>query len=223
MIAKTTRASKSKRAKRSSSLKGRVPVQHRAHITVENILQAAEELFIQHEYRHVTTTRIAKRVGVSVGSLYQYFPDKKAIAYALVEATSSHAARALREEIYTDVNLPHSEAAHRAIRLVLRIYQKHEFVLLRLANEEPELRDWVLDLSLERLISSAAKLFIEQRGGAKTIANIDVVLFIIHNMIFESIRQFVLRKPATFTEDELIEEISSCLLAYYRTKSLDLQ
>ena len=98
-----------------------------------------------------------RRAGVSIGSLYQYFPDKKAIAYALVEATSSHAARALREEIYTDVNLPHLEAAHRAIGLVLRIYQKHELVLLRLASEEPELRQWVVDLSLERLISSAAR------------------------------------------------------------------
>jgi AcrR family transcriptional regulator len=222
MTEKKPRSTKSKRPKRSRGLKGRVPVQNRAQVTVENILQAAEELFIQHEYRHVTTTRIAKRVGVSVGSLYQYFPDKKAIAYALVEATSSHAARALREEIYTDVNLPHLEAAHRAIRLVLRIYQKHELVLLRLASEEPELRDWVVDLSLERLISSAARLFIEQRGGTKTIANIDVVLFIINNMIFESVRQFVLRKPTTFTENELIEEISTCLLAYYRTKQLDV-
>jgi AcrR family transcriptional regulator len=189
---------------------------------VENILQAAEELFIQHPYRHVTTTRIAKRVGVSVGSLYQYFRDKKAIVYALIEATSSHAARALREEIYTDVNLPHLEAAHRAIGLALRIYKKHELVLLRLANEEPELRDWVVDLSLERLTASAARLFIEQRGGAKTIANMDVVIFVINNMIFESIRQFVLRKPTTFTENELIEEISDCLLAYYRAKQLDV-
>ncbi len=221
MATKTTSSAGRRRPKRSADLKGRVPVQHRAHVTVENILQAAEELFIQHEYHHVTTTRIAKRVGVSVGSLYQYFPDKKAIAYALVESTSSHAARALREEIYTDVNLPHIEAAHRAIRLVLRIYQKHEFVLLRLANEEPDLRHWVQDLSLERLISSAARLFIEQRGGTKTIANIDVVLFIINNMIFESVRQFVLRKPTTFTETELIEEISGCLLAYYRSKNLD--
>lgn len=222
MNTKATRA-KSSRTKRSGGLKGRVPVQHRAHITVENILQAAEELFIQHEYRHVTTTRIAKRVGISVGSLYQYFPDKKAIAYALVESTSSHAARALREEIYTDVNLPHAEAANRAIRLVLRIYQKHELVLLRLANEEPDLRHWVVDLSLERLISSAARLFIEQRGGTRTITNVDAVLFIINNMIFESVRQFVLRKPTNITEDELIGEISNCLLAYYRTKGLDLQ
>jgi AcrR family transcriptional regulator len=222
MIENNTRSAKSKRPKRSGALKGRVPVQYRAQVTVENILQAAEALFIQYPYHHVTTTRIAKRVGVSVGSLYQYFPDKKAIVYALIEATSSHAARALREEIYTDVNLPHLEAAHRAIGLALRIYKKNEWVLLRLANEEPELREWVVDLSLERLTSSAARLFIEQRSGAKPIANIDVMLFIVNNLIFESVRNFVLRKPTTFNEHELIEEISTCLLAYYRMKQLDV-
>jgi AcrR family transcriptional regulator len=46
---------------------------------VQAILEAAAELFAEHGYARTTTNKIALRAGVSVGSLYQYFPDKDAV------------------------------------------------------------------------------------------------------------------------------------------------
>jgi AcrR family transcriptional regulator len=63
----------------------RLPRQDRAHATVEAILQAAAELFAKHGYARTTTNKIAVRAGVSVGSLYQYFPDKDAVLARLLE------------------------------------------------------------------------------------------------------------------------------------------
>ena len=53
----------------------RVPVQARGQRTVARILDAAAELFVGDGYDATTTTQIAKRAGVSIGSLYQFFPD----------------------------------------------------------------------------------------------------------------------------------------------------
>jgi AcrR family transcriptional regulator len=61
----------------------RVPVQARGHRTVARILDAAAELFAAAGYDATTTTQIAKRAGVSVGSLYQFFPDREALLEAL--------------------------------------------------------------------------------------------------------------------------------------------
>ena len=76
---------------------------------VEVILNAAARVFVRHGYARATTNRIAEVAGVSIGSLYQYFPDKRAIFHALhsrhieqvdqlIERTlAAHASSALEE------------------------------------------------------------------------------------------------------------------------------
>jgi AcrR family transcriptional regulator len=71
---------------RESRLRARKqPRQARALVTVEAILTAAAQVFQRLGYAAGTTDRIAERAGVSVGSLYQYFPNKDAILVALAE------------------------------------------------------------------------------------------------------------------------------------------
>jgi AcrR family transcriptional regulator len=61
------------------------PRQQRAKETVSAILEAAAELFSRLGYSGTTTNKIALRAGVSIGSLYQYFPNKDAILAGLEE------------------------------------------------------------------------------------------------------------------------------------------
>lgn len=61
------------------------PVQGRAIATWTAILDAATQLFEASGYDEVTTNAIAARAGVSIGSLYQYFPNKSAIVTAIAE------------------------------------------------------------------------------------------------------------------------------------------
>ena len=58
------------------------PVQRRSSVTVEAILQAAIQVLIADGKERLTTTRVAERAGVSVGTLYQYFPNKSALLQA---------------------------------------------------------------------------------------------------------------------------------------------
>lgn len=60
-------------------------MQGRSQSTVEAILTAAVEVFASRGYARTNTNYVAERAGVSVGSLYQYFPNKDAILTALVE------------------------------------------------------------------------------------------------------------------------------------------
>jgi len=65
----------------------RRPRQERARATVEAILQATVELIDTVGWTHTSTNRIAERAGVSIGSLYQYFPNKESI---LAEVVARH-------------------------------------------------------------------------------------------------------------------------------------
>jgi AcrR family transcriptional regulator len=61
----------------------RVPVQGRSVARVARMLDACAELIDELGYDGLTTTLLAERAGVAIGSVYQFFPDKRAIVQAL--------------------------------------------------------------------------------------------------------------------------------------------
>src|SRR5262245_33358365 len=61
------------------------PQQARAKATVDAIVEATTQVLLEDGYDRFTTARVAERAGVSVGSLYQYFPNKAALASAVVD------------------------------------------------------------------------------------------------------------------------------------------
>jgi AcrR family transcriptional regulator len=77
------------------------PRQARATVTVGAIFEATIQVLLTDGPHRLTTTRVAARAGVSVGTMYQYFPHKQALFYALNErylddlaATVEHACEA---------------------------------------------------------------------------------------------------------------------------------
>src|SRR5579863_8617482 len=63
----------------------KMPVQARSTVTVEAISEATIQVLLSHGTERLTTTRVAERAGVSVGTLYQYFPNKQALLFAVLE------------------------------------------------------------------------------------------------------------------------------------------
>jgi len=67
------------------ALTRREPKQERSRQTVEAVLDAVARVLKRQGVEAITTNRIAEAAGVSIGSLYQYFPDKRAIFTALYD------------------------------------------------------------------------------------------------------------------------------------------
>jgi AcrR family transcriptional regulator len=55
------------------------PIQARSTASVDAILEATIQVLLQVGKERLTTTKVALRAGVSVGTLYQYFPNKSAL------------------------------------------------------------------------------------------------------------------------------------------------
>jgi AcrR family transcriptional regulator len=75
------------------------PRQARSRATVEAVLAAGAQVLIEHGYEKATTARIAERAGVSVGSLYQYYPNKEALVAALIERHADEIVATMREAL----------------------------------------------------------------------------------------------------------------------------
>lgn len=63
----------------------KMPVQARSTVTVEAISEATIQVLLSHGAERLTTSRVAERAGVSVGTLYQYYPNKQSLLFAVLE------------------------------------------------------------------------------------------------------------------------------------------
>lgn len=63
----------------------KIPLQSRSRVTVDAIFEATIQVLLSQGMAGLTTTGVAERAGVSVGTMYQYFPNKQALVYALNE------------------------------------------------------------------------------------------------------------------------------------------
>jgi AcrR family transcriptional regulator len=72
--------------KRTDSLNPRKkPQQRRSRVTIDSLFEATIQVLLASGLDGITTIQIAERAGVSVGSLYQYFPNKRALLAAIVK------------------------------------------------------------------------------------------------------------------------------------------
>jgi AcrR family transcriptional regulator len=78
------------------------PAQARSAETVAVILTAAAHILERGGYGQYSTNAIAKRAGVSIGSLYQYFPGKDAITIALIQQEGARVVGAIEEASLID-------------------------------------------------------------------------------------------------------------------------
>lgn len=73
------------------------PKQGRSRAIVQAIVDAGRQLLGEEDPQSLTTNRIAERAGVSIGSLYRYFPNKDAVLAAIYDAEVGREAADLRD------------------------------------------------------------------------------------------------------------------------------
>ena len=121
----------------------RKPRQVRAELTRERILAAAAHVFAEHGYAAGTTNRIAERARISIGSLYQYFPNKDAILAALLVRHIDRGSWTPADQL--DVSAGTLEAFVRALVRDAIANHGDDPQLLRIMIEEAPLSQELLD------------------------------------------------------------------------------
>ena len=135
----------------------RSPVRERAVVTVDAIIEAAGQVFARHGYAAGTTDRIADHAGVSVGTVYEHFPDKDAILVALVERHLDDAQAALTP-LLTDLVTqapPIEDGVARMLRALVALHRAHPALHRVLFEEAP--RPAPLRRRLDRTVESAVE------------------------------------------------------------------
>jgi AcrR family transcriptional regulator len=193
------------------------PIQQRSKTTVDIIIDAAAQVFEAHGYAAGTTNRIAKRAGVSIGTLYQYFPSKDAIAVALLERHISDTDHRLHEWVGHMVVEQHSlhDALNDFVTAILEMHfgrPRLQHILL----EETLLPERVHRVLLEyerragKTVSGFLRLYPEVRRTCLEYAGflvVQTVESLTHRFAAHPNEQFISRH-------RFIEEVVTMLVSY---------
>lgn len=138
----------------------KAPRQERSRRTVERILDAATRIFDEDGYAGTTTNEIAAVAGVSVGSLYQYFPNKDAILVALARRHVAAATAGLTA-LLAPIG-PETEPVA-TVEVVVRFLvdqHRHDRLHRLVAHEAPRTPELVTELDAARalLVTSTERL-----------------------------------------------------------------
>lgn len=192
----------------------RRPRQQRSNYTVSLILQAADELFSTKGFKNTTSEDIVRRAGFGVASLYDYFPNKIAIAHALLERKSveiSEEAQRIFDKASTEplhVSLP------RLARALFERFRENKWTFVDLVTDVPELREAADLYSIDKLIYQSSLDYLksyEPELGASKVASSHEFL----NFLFASTVRAYLSSPNHRMDDEtFITHLSAAVLAY---------
>jgi AcrR family transcriptional regulator len=119
------------RKKGETSVARRQPAQQRSRERLDRILEAAQQLIAEKGSEHVKMSEIAELAEISIGSLYQYFPDKRAIVRTLAELYATESRRCVREALEAVQNKAQLRDAFASL-----VDQYYEIVL-----DKPVMRD----------------------------------------------------------------------------------
>jgi AcrR family transcriptional regulator len=113
-------------AKKKTATLRRQPQQERGTRRITELLDAADRVFAQVGYEGATTNAIAKEAGASVGSLYQFFPDKEALLLALADRYRS-ALHEIHDRVFTaeTARLPLAQLYDLVVETLAGFYAAH--------------------------------------------------------------------------------------------------
>jgi AcrR family transcriptional regulator len=193
----------------------KTPRQRRARTTVECILQATEELVQQHGFAAVGTRLIAERAGVSIGSLYQYFPTYESILLSWYEGIAAAAARRMKMATVDVLDQELESSIRTTLRALLSIYEDHALVLIRMPGEVPEIARATSSTSFEYLNRGVMRLYFNQHHEFDP-RDTESHIFFLESLIMSILRRYVIERPRHLKRAAVLDEVAGLVAAYLR-------
>jgi AcrR family transcriptional regulator len=194
--------------------------QERSRSTVDALLEATTRILIKEGYDRASTNRIAEVAGVSIGSLYQYFPSKEALVAAVVERHSQELSKVTRNALLKVAARPIEVAAREFVSVAIeahRVNPKLHGVLAeqiprvgRLENIEANVRDGY----------ALVRGYLEAHRDEIDVADLDLAAFVVVTVVEALTHAAVLRRPDILADEkarQFVDDVTRLVVRYLRT------
>lgn len=192
----------------------KTPQQARSRALVEAILDATARILIEDGFARTTTNRVAGRAGVSIGSLYQYFPSREALVAAVARRHSENLKAAL-EAALAGGSVDLQGAIETLLDAVIRAHRVSPELTAVLSGEVPRLGglDWKSE-STRRGVAIARLLIERHATEVRPGLDRDAAAFVCSNCVEGVMNAAARQAPERIVDGSIIHELVALLVGY---------
>lgn len=198
-----------------ATLPRKLPRQERSKATVDAILAATARVLVRDGYERTSTNRIAAQAGVSVGSLYQYFPSKEALVLALVDRHVTATRAALLAKMGAVLEAPLEAAVSEVVSAMVELYGRDPQLRRVLVEQLP--RVGRLRELLEEIEANAMRLvrtYLERHTDELRVTDLDTASFLVVSAVQAATHAAVVTRPERLRDGRLVAGLVDMVLRY---------
>jgi AcrR family transcriptional regulator len=183
---------------------------------VETLLDATARVLTREGYDRASTNRIAEIAGVSIGSLYQYFPNKEALVAALVARHNREMLQLLRGAL-KEVGTSDLETAMRGlVRANVDAHLVDPALHRIFAEQVPRMGQLAKIEALQRETFLLIRAYLEERRSEISATDLDSATAICVTTVEALTHEFVIHKPHALDgdRDRFIGEVTRMIVGY---------
>ncbi len=189
-------------------------MQSRSRAIVDAVIESTTHILGRVRIEDTSTNKIAELAGVSVGSLYQYFPNKHSLVSTLIEKEL--------EKNRLDVKRIFDDNAHAEVHVVIEMVV--DYVCRRLLSQRTLTRHLLMELSnvkqmgkildVRRDVANLFKDFLLERSPWLSERALELKCFVLINAVMGSLNHYILDQEQDFQEHEIKSELIELTHAY---------
>jgi AcrR family transcriptional regulator len=191
--------------------------QQRSRVTVDALIEATARILVKEGFDKASTNRIAEVAGVSVGSLYQYYPGKEALVAAVIERHNHEIMQVVRGTLAEIVSLPIEQAVRKIIAVAIEAHRLDPRLHRVLAEQLPRTGRLENVETLNREAYALFMAYLERHRAELRLVDLDLAAFVCVTSIEALTHTAVLHRSDLLDDnavETLVDEATRLVVGY---------
>ncbi len=197
----------------------KLPRQERARETVDVILEATARTLVRAGYDRTSTNRVALEAGVSIGSLYQYFPNKEALVAALIDRHTDQMTGRCQVALAEAAGKPLAEAVDIVIRSMVIAHAVNPKLHTLLQEQVPRVGKLKRIDQIHVELTARVRQMLEIWKEDVAVDDLDLAAFFTVETVDSLLHSTLSKHPGKWSNERLIQEISRVVVCYLTSPS----
>jgi AcrR family transcriptional regulator len=192
-------------------------IQARSRATVDALIEATTRILVREGFDRASTNRIAEEAGVSIGSLYQYYPSKEALVAAVIDRHQQELMQVVRKALAEVSALPLEEGVRRLVAVAIDAHRVNPKLHRVLAEQIPRTGRLKNVEAFNRETYALFRSYLESHRVEVRAADLDLAAFVCVTSVEALTHTAVLHRPEVLSDKAagaLVEEATRLVLRY---------
>ena len=194
------------------------PSQQRSQLTVAALLKATAHILVKEGYESASTNRIAAAAGVSIGSLYQYFPSKEALVAAVVDRHMQVMLELLRAAVDRVREQPVEAATRELVKVMIDAHRVDPRLHRALVEQVPRVGRLENVRAIDREAYTLIRAYLEAHRDELRVVDLDVASFVCVATVEALTHAAVVNRPEVLSDKSGVfaDEVTRLVVGYLR-------